>query len=225
VSRSVNFLLRRLALTGLAIAALTTGNVVAQTTTTHTATAAPKQKTPFAYAAAPKATTTPPQLTTTAAPAPHQAAAAAQQAAKAPQQAAAALRQTTVKPTAQAARAARMRSYRIVAVARAQQGKPYRFGARGPNAFDCSGLSGFAYRKVHLTLPRTANDQYHATKRIPRSAARPGDLVFWLHGGHAYHVGIYAGNGRVWHAPKPGSRVKLAPIFSPAEVRFGRVGR
>ena len=117
-----------------------------------------------------------------------------------------------------------MRGYRIVAVARAQQGKPYRFGARGPNAFDCSGLSGYAYRKVHLTLPRTANDQYHATRHVSRSAARPGDLVFWVRGGHAYHVGIYAGNGRVWHAPKPGSRVKLAPIFSPGEVHFGRVG-
>jgi cell wall-associated NlpC family hydrolase len=178
VSRSVTHQLRRIALTGLAVAALTTGNIVTQTTTAH---------------AAPRATPVASQA-------------------------------TSARITAPAARAARMRGYRIVAAARAQQGKPYRFGARGPNAFDCSGLSGFAYRQAHLTLPRTTDDQYHAARRITRAAARPGDLVFWVRGGHAYHVGIYAGNGRVWHAPKPGSRVKLASIFSPGEVHFGRVG-
>ena len=202
MSRSVSILLRRVALTGLAVATLTTGNVVAQTTA---ALAAPKTRTATTRSAQEAQTTvvfTAPKAPTVTTLAAHEA-------------------KTTTAP---AARAARMRGYRIVAVARAQQGKPYRFGARGPNAFDCSGLSGYAYRKVHLTLPRTANDQYHATKHVPRPAARPGDLVFWVRGGHAYHVGIYAGNGRVWHAPKPGSRVKLAPIFSPGEVHFGRVG-
>ena len=201
MSRSVTHLLRRLALTGLAVTALTTGNVAAASaaprrpaTVTNTANAKP---------AAPHPAPAVPARPTTAAAAPQAKAA---------------------RTTAPAARAARMRGYRIVAVARAQQGKPYRFGARGPNAFDCSGLSGFAYRQVHLTLPRTANDQYHATRRISRPAARPGDLVFWVRGGHAYHVGVYAGNGRVWHAPRPGSRVKLAAIFSPGEVHFGRIG-
>jgi cell wall-associated NlpC family hydrolase len=91
-------------------------------------------------------------------------------------------------------------------------------------AFDCSGLTGYAYAKVHLSLPRTADQQYQTARRIAKASARPGDLVFWRSGGHVYHVGIYAGQGRVWHAPKPGSRVKPARIWSWNEVRFGRIG-
>ena len=118
----------------------------------------------------------------------------------------------------------RLRGARIVAAAGAQRGKPYRRGAQGPGAFDCSGLSGYAYRAVHIRLPRTANEQYHAAHPVGRAAARPGDLVFWVSGRHAYHVAVYAGAGRVWHAPKPGDRVRLAKIWSPGAVRFGRVG-
>jgi cell wall-associated NlpC family hydrolase len=118
----------------------------------------------------------------------------------------------------------RVRGERIVAVASAQHGKPYRHGAQGPRAFDCSGLTGYVYRSVHLKLPRTAAQQYHAARRVGRAAARPGDLVFWVHGSHAYHVAIYAGGGRVWHAPKPGDRVRLARIWEAGSVRFGRVG-
>jgi cell wall-associated NlpC family hydrolase len=125
---------------------------------------------------------------------------------------------------ARAAYAARMRSYRIVAAAKSQQGKPYRFGATGPASYDCSGLTGFAYRTQHVTLPRTADQQYRSTRHIPASAARPGDLVFWVSGGHAHHVAVYAGAGKVWHAPHTGSRVSLTAIWSWSEVRFGRVG-
>jgi cell wall-associated NlpC family hydrolase len=120
--------------------------------------------------------------------------------------------------------AARMRSYHIVAAARAQRGKPYRFGARGPGAFDCSGLTGYAYRSVRINLPRTAEGQFRAARHIAKAAARPGDLVFWVAGGHAYHVAVYAGAGKVWHAPKPGQRVQLTSIWSWGRVRFGRVG-
>jgi cell wall-associated NlpC family hydrolase len=119
--------------------------------------------------------------------------------------------------------ALRLRGERIVAAARSQRGKPYRHGAQGPDAFDCSGLSGYAYRTVHVRLPRTANQQFHAAHPVSRAAARPGDLVFWVHGRHAYHVAVYAGAGRVWHAPKPGDRVRLATIWSPREVHYGRV--
>jgi cell wall-associated NlpC family hydrolase len=126
----------------------------------------------------------------------------------------------TLSPAARLA----VRGARIVAVAGAQRGKPYRRGAQGPGAFDCSGLSGYAYRAVHIRLPRTANAQYHAARPIVRGAARPGDLVFWVSGGHAYHVAVYAGAGRVWHAPKPGDRVRLAKIWDSGQVRFGRIG-
>jgi cell wall-associated NlpC family hydrolase len=120
--------------------------------------------------------------------------------------------------------AALLRGERIVAAARSQHGKPYRRGASGPAAFDCSGLSGYAYRAAHIKLPRTANGQFRAAHPVSRAAARPGDLVFWVQGRHAYHVAVYAGAGRVWHAPKPGDRVRLAAIWSPREVRFGRFG-
>lgn len=111
----------------------------------------------------------------------------------------------------------------VVAAARAQRGKPYKHGSRGPTAFDCSGLTGFAYAKAHVTLPRTAQEQYRAARRITGAAARPGDLVFWVSGNRAYHVAVYAGAGQVWHAPKPGDRVKLARIWNGKQVRFGRV--
>jgi cell wall-associated NlpC family hydrolase len=129
-----------------------------------------------------------------------------------------------VSPTAKAAYAARMRSYRIVEAARSQHGKPYRFGASGPGSYDCSGLTGYAYRTQHVTLPRTADGQYRSTRRIAHSAARPGDLVFWVSGGRAYHVAVYAGAGKVWHAPHTGSRVSLTAIWSWNEVSFGRIG-
>jgi cell wall-associated NlpC family hydrolase len=117
--------------------------------------------------------------------------------------------------------ALRVRGEHIVAAARAQRGKPYRFGATGPRAFDCSGLTGYVYRTVHIALPRTAQQQYRAARPVSRAEARPGDLVFWLHGRHAYHVGVYAGGGRVWHAPKQGDRVKLARIWG--RVHYGRI--
>ncbi|WP_433382606.1 C40 family peptidase [Actinoplanes sp. CA-142083] len=122
------------------------------------------------------------------------------------------------------AQAALLRGKLIIAAASAQRGKPYRRGAAGPTAFDCSGLSGYAYRAAHISLPRTANAQYRAARPVSRAAARPGDLVFWVHGHHAYHVAVYAGAGRVWHAPKPGDRVRLAKIWNPREVRYGRIG-
>jgi cell wall-associated NlpC family hydrolase len=141
-----------------------------------------------------------------------------------PPTAAAAVHVTIRSPLAQAAYAARMRSYRIVGAARAQQGKPYRFGASGPSAFDCSGLTTYVYRHEGITLPRTADQQYRAARHITASAARPGDLVFWVSGGHAYHAAVYAGGGQVWHAPKPGRRVQLEKIWSWSQVRFGRIG-
>ena len=125
--------------------------------------------------------------------------------------------------TAPAARSALPPGIRIVAAARSQQGKPYRYGAAGPNAFDCSGLTGYAYAAARIRLPRTAQAQYRLARPVARAAARPGDLVFWVSGGRAYHVAVYAGQGRVWHAPKPGDRVKLATIWSAGQVRFGRI--
>jgi len=112
---------------------------------------------------------------------------------------------------------------RAVRVAAAQKGKPYRWGAAGPSAFDCSGLVQYVYdARLAQDLPRTANAQRLDTMRVSRSGVRPGDLIFFMRAGKAYHVGIYAGSGKVWHAPKPGKRVELVRIWTSGWVA-GRV--
>ena len=99
-------------------------------------------------------------------------------------------------------------------LAKAQKGKPYRRGADGPKAFDCSGLVKYVMKKQNKKVPRTAQAQYNKSKKISKSKIKVGDLVFMSSGGHVYHVGIYAGHNKMWHAPKPGSKVKLAKIWT-----------
>jgi len=105
-----------------------------------------------------------------------------------------------------------------------QKGDPYQYGATGPNAFDCSGLMYYSFRKaLGRTIPRTAEEQKRASKRIwHRRNLRPGDLVFEVSGGNAYHVGIYAGHGYFWHAPHSGSHVKKQRMY-PSHWQYGRL--
>jgi cell wall-associated NlpC family hydrolase len=110
-----------------------------------------------------------------------------------------------------------------VKIAYYQRGKPYRYGAAGPWAYDCSGLVYYAYRtRLGVSIPRTANAQRIASIRISKASVQLGDLIFFMSGGRAYHVGIYAGYGRVWHAPRPGQRVQLSRIWTTSWVA-GRV--
>ncbi|WP_042417719.1 NlpC/P60 family protein [Streptacidiphilus anmyonensis] len=111
---------------------------------------------------------------------------------------------------------------RALNVAQSKHGDPYRWGATGPNAFDCSGLTYYAFRRVGRPLPRTAQAQYNRVRHISYSQLRPGDLVFFHYGSDVYHVGIYAGHWEVWHAPRPGSYVRLERIWT-RSVWFGRV--
>jgi len=111
---------------------------------------------------------------------------------------------------------------RALHFAASKRGAPYQYGAVGPNRFDCSGLTKWAYAHAGRALPRTVAQQYAATIRVSRAHARPGDLVFFMSGGRPYHTGIYAGAGRVWHAPKTGDRVRLSTIWTSA-VAYGRV--
>jgi len=106
--------------------------------------------------------------------------------------------------------------------AASRKGAPYRSGAVGPSRFDCSGLTKWAYARAGTTLPRTAPQQYSATIRVSRSHARPGDLVFFMSGGRPYHMGVYAGAGRIWHSPKTGDHVRLSTIWR-SSVAYGRV--
>ena len=103
---------------------------------------------------------------------------------------------------------------RIVDAAAAQAGDPYRYGAEGPDAFDCSGLTQYVHSQVGIDLPRTTSEQRAAVERIPKSEMKPGDLVFFGSGSSPYHVGIYAGNGKIWHASTSGEPVKKDKIWT-----------
>jgi cell wall-associated NlpC family hydrolase len=109
-----------------------------------------------------------------------------------------------------------------VKVASQQRGKPYRSGSTGPSSFDCSGLMVYVFKKVGKNLPRTSQQQLRATQRIAKTAKQPGDLIFTHRGGRVGHVGVYAGNGQFWVAPKPGDRVKLQKIYT-SSYYVGRV--
>lgn len=109
-------------------------------------------------------------------------------------------------------------------VAAKQKGDPYRWGATGPNAFDCSGLTLYSYKKVGKKIPRTAQAQYNASHHIAKSSRTAGDLVFFYGSGGVYHVAIYAGGGYIWESPKPGSRVHHVKLWS-SKVHYGRFTR
>ncbi|ALM42183.1 cell wall-associated hydrolase, invasion-associated protein [Streptomyces sp. FR-008] len=98
-----------------------------------------------------------------------------------------------------------------LAAAKSKVGTPYVWGATGPNSFDCSGLTSWAFAQAGYTIPRMSQDQANAGTRIgSQSALKPGDLVIFYSDLH--HVGFYAGNGQVLHAPKPGANVRYESI-------------
>ena len=110
---------------------------------------------------------------------------------------------------------------RIISVAKRYVGYPYVDGAAGPRAFDCSGFTRYVYASAHVaTLIHNAEAQRHQARPISRSAARPGDLVFYLSGGRAYHVAIYAGNGMQYAAATPRDGVRYQKVWSSA-VSYG----
>ncbi len=79
----------------------------------------------------------------------------------------------------------------------------------------------WSYRQAGISLPRTSQGQRHAGRQVPLSQAQPGDLVTYR--GDASHVGIYAGNGQVIHAPYPGARVRYDPVNMMSNVTVTRV--
>jgi peptidoglycan DL-endopeptidase CwlO len=112
---------------------------------------------------------------------------------------------------------------RVLREAAKLKGTPYRYGGTTPRGFDCSGYTGYVYKKAGKKLPRTSRAQYSATKHISRKTAKPGDLVFFKSGGGGvYHVGIYAGGNMLWHSSRPGRPVAKAKIWT-SSVAFGRV--
>ncbi len=116
---------------------------------------------------------------------------------------------------------------RAVMYARSEIGTPYLWGGRTPGSgFDCSGLTSWAWERAGKWIPRTSRDQYAATQRITRSDLRPGDLVFYAADGYSIsHVAMYAGDGRIVHARKPGTYVEHQSFdwWASNRVGYGRV--
>ena len=104
-----------------------------------------------------------------------------------------------------------------------QIGVPYRYAQASPGvAFDCSGLTYYAWAQAGINLPRNSRMQAAAIPRVPIAAAQPGDLLFYY--SPISHVGIYLGNGQLVHAPNTGTHVKVANVRWGKVVAVGRPG-
>ena len=121
--------------------------------------------------------------------------------------------------TATPAQAMTSYQYHVLQEAARHKGKPYQYGAVGPYRFDCSGYTLYVFGRFGKRLPHSSSMQYSAVRHISKSYRQPGDLIFLKDSsGHIYHVGIYAGSNRIWHAPHSGSYVKLATLWTTSYV-------
>lgn len=110
-----------------------------------------------------------------------------------------------------------------VQAALSRRGDPYVWGAAGPNQFDCSGLTSWAWAQEGVSLPHNAAAQQSMVQPVSASELAPGDLVFF--GSPAYHVGMYIGDGLYVHAPTSGDVVKVSALSSAYDFAGGgRVG-
>jgi cell wall-associated NlpC family hydrolase len=111
---------------------------------------------------------------------------------------------------------------RAVDAALSQLGKPYQWGAAGPDSYDCSGLTMWAWAQAGVSLPHNSGAQLAATPRVDRSDVAPGDLLFF--GSPIHHVGMYIGNGQMVEAPYSGQVVRVNAAFRTDLVGIGRPG-
>jgi cell wall-associated NlpC family hydrolase len=108
--------------------------------------------------------------------------------------------------------------YAAVAIAKARTklGQPYLWGGTGPDRFDCSGLTQWAYREAGLQIARVAADQWNSGPEVPLSALKPGDLMFWAtnpaNKRTIHHEAMYLGGGRMIESPHTGAFVRDVPI-------------
>lgn len=110
---------------------------------------------------------------------------------------------------------------KIADIAQSKIGAPYAWGAAGPNAFDCSGLTSWAYKQVGKQIPRTSDAQANSGRQVSMNSLQPGDIISYYSG--ASHVAIYIGNGKVVQALNSGSPVQvndlhMMPVYN--AVRF-----
>ncbi len=102
----------------------------------------------------------------------------------------------------------------LLKTAKAQIGKPYRYGGRDPKTgFDCSGLVWYCFHQHGAEMPRSSRDQYHVGRAVLKGDLRPGDLVFFdTEGPSPGHVGFFTGKGKFLHAPSKGKKVRLESL-------------
>lgn len=98
----------------------------------------------------------------------------------------------------------------VIARAKAQLGKPYQWGAAGPDSFDCSGLTLYAWQAAGVSLPHYSKSQYDVTRHISLNQLQPGDLVFYNNFGHE---SMYIGDGQVIDAPHTGAYVQIVSLY------------
>ncbi|OIJ69157.1 C40 family peptidase [Streptomyces mangrovisoli] len=101
---------------------------------------------------------------------------------------------------------------KAIAYAMEQLGKPYVWGAEGPDSFDCSGLTSQAWLHAGVVIPRTSEEQWARLPHVPVARMRPGDLVIYF--SDASHVALYIGDGKIVSAPRPGRFVYVSPAGS-----------
>jgi cell wall-associated NlpC family hydrolase len=110
----------------------------------------------------------------------------------------------------------------VLAYAKSQVGKSYVYGAAGPDAFDCSGLTMMAWSQSGVSLPHSSSAQYSSGPHISESELKPGDLVFYY--SPISHVGIYIGNGQIVNALNPGAGVQISGLHDMPYVGAVRPG-
>ena len=126
--------------------------------------------------------------------------------------------QIAIKP----APAPNERAQVAVNAALSQVGKPYQWGAAGPDSYDCSGLTMWAWAQAGIGLPHSSSAQYSATTRVAQSDLAPGDLMFF--GSPIHHVTMYIGNGQMVEAPYSGQQVRVVSASRSDFVGAGRPG-
>lgn len=108
----------------------------------------------------------------------------------------------------------------VISTVKAQVGKPYVYGAAGPNCFDCSGLTYYSYKKAGIYLNRSSRDQASNGKYVSKSDLKPGDLIFFNSGTNSIrHVGMYVGNNKFVHSPSPGKTVRYESLSTSYYVK------
>ena len=116
-----------------------------------------------------------------------------------------------------------------IEAAQTQMGKPYMYGAAGPDSWDCSGLTQWAFAQAGVLIPRTAADQYAAIPtKVALGQIEPGDLLFWATDTTdpttIHHVAIYVGNGLMLDAPHTGTNVQVQPVYLDGYIGAVRIG-